>query len=172
MATDAQGNYYFDPKEFEFGNLNQQIQAPAIPAGNAPGTGIFPVGGTPDNFSTGGNVPANIAGGVTPPTTAVDSPTGFNPYIQGINAASGVANAYLGFENLRLGKKQFGFAKDSFNKNLANQAQLTNNQLEDQSRSRIAASGLYDRGTASGRESIASDLESYTAPRRVSGAPV
>jgi len=171
MATDAQGNYYFDPKEFEFGNLNQQIQTP-VSSGNVPGTGVFPTGETPANFATGGNVPANIAGGVNSPDVSVDGPGGFNPYIQGINAASGVANAYLGFENLRLGKKQFKFSKDTFNKNLENQAQLTNNALEDQQRSRIAASGLYDRNTSAGRSSIASDLESYVAPRRISGAPV
>ena len=107
-----------------------------------------------------------------PAQSGIPAPTGFNPYIEGIGAATGVANAYLGFENLKLGKKQFGFAKDSFNKNLANQAQLTNQAIEDQARSRIAASGLHDRSTAAGRTALASDLESYTAPRRVSGAPV
>jgi len=93
--------------------------------------------------------------------------TGFNPYIQGIGAATGVANAYLGFENLKLGKKQFGFAKETFNRNLANQAQLTNEALRSRQRSRILGEGLVERGPG-----LEEDLSSYVKQHGVSGAPV
>jgi len=76
---------------------------------------------------------------------------------------TGIANAYLGYEGLQLGKEQFGFAKGSFNKNLANQAQLINNRMEDQARAR--------RGFSGGSTDQA-DLDAYLESRKVSGAPV
>ena len=76
---------------------------------------------------------------------------------------TGIANAYLGYEGLQLGKDQFGFAKGSFNKNLANQAKLINNQMENQERAR--------RGFGGGSTDQA-DLDAYLAPKKVSGAPV
>jgi len=159
------GKYVPDPINYNFDFASGNNTQPGA------GTGIFPDGAVPNNFSTGGGVSPFISGGVNPPTEG-NGPGGFNPYIQGINAASGVANAYLGFQNLKLGKKQFGFAKDSFNKNLANQASLTNTALEDRKNSELITSGIYDRNTEAGRTSLAADLEAYTAPRRISGAPV
>ena len=96
--------------------------------------------------------------------------TGYQDFITGLDALGGLSQAYLGFQNLKLGKKQFGLAKSSFNKNLANQAKTTNTALEAQARARLSSSGQYDR--PGGQESLATDLESYVAPRRVSGAPV
>jgi len=100
------------------------------------------------------------------------SPGGYKGVTAGINAISGLADAYLGFKNLKLGEKQFAFTKDSFNKNLANQASILNTQLESQQQSRLAGSGRYDRTTETGRAQLAQDLESYLAPRKVSGEAI
>jgi len=69
---------------------------------------------------------------------------------------TGVADAYLGYENLQL-------AKDSFNKNLANQAQLINNQMRDRE---VARRGF------SGGSTLKSDLDAYLEPKKVSGQAV
>jgi len=92
--------------------------------------------------------------------------------LQQINQWCFTPLAYLGFQNLDLSKKQFGFLKDTTNRNLANQASLTNTNLESQQYARMAGQGNYDRSTATGREALSTDLEKYLAPRRVSGAPV
>jgi hypothetical protein len=48
----------------------------------------------------------------------------------GLNALSGLANAYLGFKNYSLAKKQFGFEKAAINRNIANQAKIINNAYD------------------------------------------
>ena len=84
---------------------------------------------------------------------------------------TGIANAYLGNEARKLGKQQFGFAKDSFNTNLANQAQLINNTMETNRRKRLETSGQYG-SDATGQANLQTDLQSYLQPRRVSGAAI
>ena len=87
-------------------------------------------------------------------------------------AQAGVG-AYLGAESLKLGKEQLGFAKDSFNVNLANQAQLINNEMESRQRARLETSGQYAPGQAQpGQASLQSDLQSYLKPRQVSGEAI
>lgn len=85
-----------------------------------------------------------------------------------INAATGVANAYLGYQSLELSKDQFGFAKNSFNVNLANQAQLINNEMENRQRARLETGGAYGGDSAA----LQADLQAYLKPRQVSGAPI
>lgn len=133
---------------------------------------IFP-GATPPNTFTGGEVPSTIAApDVNTPTGVTEGPGGFNPYIQGIQALGGIGNLALGFKGLDLAQKQFKFSKDSFNVNLANQARLTNAQMEAQQRSRLSGTGTYDRNTAEGRAALEADLASYTAANRVSGTAI
>ncbi len=101
----------------------------------------------------------------------LDSDTGgFNPYIQGIGAAKDLGNLYLGFQSLKLGKKQFKQNRNAFNTNLANQSRLINNQMEERKRVSLLQGGGY--GGQEGQTKLATDLESYLAPRRVSGAPI
>lgn len=45
----------------------------------------------------------------------------------GLNALSGLANAFLGYKNYKLAKDQFGFEKAAINRNIANQAKIINN---------------------------------------------
>jgi len=84
---------------------------------------------------------------------------------------TGVANAYLGYQGLQLGRDQFDFAKGSFNTNLANQAQLINNQMEDRQRARLSFGGGYSKDEA-GQASLQADLQSYLKPRQVSGKAI
>lgn len=58
----------------------------------------------------------------------------------GVGIANSLANAYFGWKNLGLAKDQFGFQKDAWNKNFANQVITTNNQLEEQARKRYSNS--------------------------------
>ena len=49
---------------------------------------------------------------------------------QGLQAAAGLANAYMGYKNYGLAKDMFGFEKAATNRNIANQAQLVNNEIQ------------------------------------------
>lgn len=55
---------------------------------------------------------------------------GISAGLGGLQALGGLANTFLGFQNYRLAKKQFGFEKAAYNRNLSNQAQLINNQID------------------------------------------
>ena len=76
-----------------------------------------------------------------------------------------LTKAYVGYKALKLSEDQFAFGKDTFNKNLANEAQLTNTALADRQRSRLFAQGQE------GNQSETS-LQSYIDQNKVSGAPV
>jgi len=58
------------------------------------------------------------------PNTGSNLQTG----LAGIQAASGLLNAYTGLQGLGLAKDQFGFQKAAANRNIANQAALLNEQ--------------------------------------------
>jgi len=127
-----------------------------------------------DSVQTEGFSP-NQNAGTDVETAGLDTNTdlgGYKGILAGIQGFGALANAYLGYKALELGRDKFDFSKSSFNRNLANQASLTNTQLEAQQRSRLAGQGIYDRTTASGREALQADLDAYLEPRRVSGAPV
>jgi hypothetical protein len=78
---------------------------------------------------------------------------------QGIGAFTGLANAYLGWQQFSIAKQQMDQNKKIFNLNFANQAQTTNTALEDRQRARVASHA------AGGVESV----DSYMAKNRVSG---
>lgn len=56
-----------------------------------------------------------------------------------IGALSGIAGAYLGFQQLKLGEQQLEQNKRIFNLNFANQANSINTELEDRQRARVAS---------------------------------
>ena len=91
-----------------------------------------------------------------------------SPLEQYTGVGTGIANAYLGYQNLKLGRDQFGFAKDSFNINLANQAQLLNNEMENRQRSRLETTGQY----AGDPNRLQQDLDTYTQAKKVSGKAI
>jgi len=117
----------------------------------------FNQSGSPYQFDSAGG-----PGGQVPQVPGIPGNEGFS-LGDWTKLGTGVADAYLGYENLQLGKDQFGFAKDSFNKNLANQSQLINNQMRDRE---VARRGF------SGGSTLKSDLDAYLEPKKVSGAPV
>lgn len=78
------------------------------------------------------------------------------PAIQGLTSA---ANAYLGYQQLQLGKSQLAQNKKIFNLNFTNQAQTLNTQLEDRQRSRVASSA--------GGSSQAESVDSYMSKNAI-----
>jgi len=75
---------------------------------------------------TGFNADRYKALGVdNPNATGLDLKTG----LAGVQAAAGLLNAYTGLKGLGLAKDQFGFAKSAANRDVANQAKLTNNSI-------------------------------------------
>lgn len=48
----------------------------------------------------------------------------------GIQGLSGLANAYMGYQNYQLAKDQFNYQKGLANRNLANQAKIINNTYD------------------------------------------
>jgi len=85
-----------------------------------------------------------------------------SPYIQGFSA---LANAYLGYQSLQLGKKQFGLLESTTKKNLANQALLTNAEKNAQ----FAARERARLGSEGNEPALAANLARYQAATDVSG---
>jgi len=64
---------------------------------------------------------------------------------QALGAATGLANAYTGFKNLKIAKDTLKFNKDKFAKNYDAQKRTTNASLEDRQRGRVASNaGAYE----------------------------
>lgn len=61
-----------------------------------------------------------------------------------LGLGTSVADSWLGMQQLDLARDSFAFQKDAFNKQYENQRSLTNTQLEDRQRARVASnSGAY-----------------------------
>lgn len=96
---------------FDNANVSNSIGLNGVnttPMGNFGGLSDFTGGGNSLNNVSGWNTFSNVLGGI-----------------------SGLANAFTGFKQLGLAKKQFNWQKDAFNTNLVNQANLVNSQLAD-----------------------------------------
>ncbi len=115
-----------------------------------------------DDGSLLGNLLAQQGiGGASPATqTGVFSPTfmqgltGYTDLASGtkvngwggaaLGLIQGLGSAYMGMKQYGLAKDQLQFSKDSFNKNYAAQAKMTNSMLEDRQRARMASNpGAY-----------------------------
>jgi len=168
-----------------FSNMNYGYKAPPAPAYTSPGTGYAPIApasiapdmynlnyGAAPSLSTSGTSQKNPWGmdwgNGKPP------PSGFTPYMQGAELLGGLSNIYLGFKGLKLAKDQFGFAKDSFNTNLANQAKTVNNEMLDREYANLAQTGNFDVSTPAAREAlrVQASANITAQDRKVSGAPV
>lgn len=57
---------------------------------------------------------------------SMNQTSGLQTGLQGIQALSGLANAYVGYKGLGLAKDQFSFKKAAANRDVANQAKLLN----------------------------------------------
>lgn len=87
----------------------------------------------------------------------------------GMQGLGALANAYLGYKNYQQGKKQFGFEKAAFNRNIANQATLINSRLA--SAANIAAQ-MSTPSTASPEERARIREEFLANQTRVDGSKV
>lgn len=115
----------------------------------------------------------NASSDLSQPGDIVSGPgahNGFNWKTFGdiMNTVGNLGKLYLGFQQLNLGKKQFGFAKDSFNTNLANESQAYNTNLRAQERARMQAEGTLDRNSQAFKDA----LNTYVNNNKVSGAKV
>lgn len=93
--------------------------------------------------------------------------TGFSmpEYLQ---AGSGVVQSYLGLEGLGQAKDNEARRRQEYGLNLANQAQLINNQQEARKRAALETSGRFAQNDA-GRASLNTELQTFLEPRKVSG---
>ena len=69
----------------------------------------------------------------TPTNTGANGMTwqqGLGYGLAGLQALTGLANAFIGYKNYKLAKKQFGFEKEVMNRNIANQAKIINNTYD------------------------------------------
>lgn len=88
--------------------------------------------------------------------------------VGGINAIGSLANAYNAYRQYQLGKDTLRQNRAAFNTNLANQAKVTNAQIDDRELRRAA-----ERSDLAGDFSrIQAAAEANAAKRRVSGAPI
>ena len=89
----------------------------------------------------------------------------------GMQGLGTLANAYLGYRNYGLAKKQFGFERNAFNKNIANQAALVNRQI-DASANIAASMSTPPNATEAERAAIREGFMSAAGQRHVDGSPV
>ena len=68
--------------------------------------------------------------GLNVPSDGMTWQQGLGYGLAGLQALSGLANAFLGYKNYKLAKKQFGFEKAAINRNIANQAKIINNAYD------------------------------------------
>lgn len=62
-----------------------------------------------------------------------------------ISGLSALGNSYMGMKQYGLAKQQFAESKRQYNQNYAAQRTLTNSQLEDRQRARVASNaGAYE----------------------------
>lgn len=66
--------------------------------------------------------------------------------LAGLQALSGLANAYIGYKNYKLARDQFGFEKAAMNRNIANQAKVINNTYDNAAQ--VAAGMIGARDSA------------------------
>jgi len=114
-----------------------------------------------------GGFELDVPAGTPPESPKPDAGFSFGDWAK---VGTGLVQGYNAYQANKLGKAQFGFAKDSFNVNLANQAQLINNEQESRQRARLETSGQYTG--EGGQANLQQDLQSYLKPRQVSGAPI
>ncbi len=95
---------------------------------------MFPAGTNTGASTPNANWQLDWFGGTRPDRTQV---AGYIP--TAVDAFSGLAGAYLGFQQMNLAKDQLEQNKRIFNLNFANQAQTVNTQLEDRQRARVAS---------------------------------
>lgn len=101
-------------------------------------------GASPNMFSAPQNPGNNMSGlgqdlqfdgnAPQPQDTGIDWGGTVAPTLQGIG---GLAQSWLGFQQLGLAKDQFNFQKDAFTKNYDQQAQSMNTQMSDRQSSRV-----------------------------------
>lgn len=107
-----------------------------------------PTGKQGQGFDIWGQGGANIAGG-----------------LQGLGS---LANAYAAYKQYQLGKDTLAQNRALANRNLANQAQVTNAQIEDRARRRA----LERSDLAGNFAAIEAAAENEAAKRRISGEPI
>ena len=73
----------------------------------------------------------------------------------GLNAVTGLAGAINAFRNSKLQKQQFGFNKSLANRNIANSAITTNQQLGNQASLAAQLAGGHEYGTEAFKENQA-----------------
>ena len=66
--------------------------------------------------------------------------------LAGLQALSGLANAFIGYKNYKLAKEQFGLEKAAMNRNIANQAKVINNAYDNAAQ--VAAGMIGARDSA------------------------
>lgn len=89
-----------------------------------------------------------------------------NAGAQGLQALSGLANGYMASKNLKLAKDMFGFEKAATNRNIANQAQLVNNQIQNSGEVGMSLAGnTMDPNARAARQAQLDTM-------KVSGSPV
>ena len=82
--------------------------------------------------------------------------------LQGVQALSGLANAYVGYKGLGLAQDQFGFQKAAANRNLSNQAKLLNENRLNSTNVGLALAGSTMTGAqrdAARKKTIAGNVD-------------
>lgn len=123
---------YFNNNPYNLAFLYGQQQNKTVNP-NAMSYNIFqqPQNSTPASQTQFAPKPEVTSTPTTPPistgSTGADYLKGGAAAVQGL---AGLAGAYIGYQQLKLAKEQFKFAKAEANRNIHNQAKIINNQID------------------------------------------
>ena len=120
-------------------NLNNLINGLYDINTNPVNTSTYDFSINPTRTANNGTWGIDLFGSSTPTTPTTPTNTGANGMtwqkglgygLAGLQALSGLMNAYTGYKNYKLAKEQFGFEKAAMNRNIANQAKVINNTYD------------------------------------------
>jgi hypothetical protein len=79
--------------------------------------------------------------------------------IPGLQTASGLANAYTGYQNLKLGRDQFDFTKTAARENFGRQAQQYNTLQENAYGRTLKGTGKYENDPEGFKQALSAYVE-------------
>ena len=112
----------------------------------------------------------NPSAASTPPSGGFNWQQGLGYGLAGLQALSGLMNAYTGYKNYKLAKEQFGFEKAAMNRNIANQAKTINNAYDNAAQ--VAAGMALDSSYGLARENLAKEYAADAQKKHVDGSAV
>jgi len=168
----SNSNFLNKPKPFQMPQVGRGAASPSILDSNSFAVKDNLFDPKSFNFSTDalnlGNDNGSNVNDINDPKSGAFS----NYVIPGLDALSGLTQAYTGYQALGLAEDQFDLGKAQYNRDLKNQSDVFNLNLEASQRRGMGDEGLYDQTTDAGRAKFEQDLARYVQENSIDGSAI